>query len=73
MESATTMDQDSLLLILDYAFQPVVNIHTGLVYGFGAFIRNVDKAGYGPIADFFNSMHQLGVLADYRQKLYSVN
>jgi EAL domain-containing protein (putative c-di-GMP-specific phosphodiesterase class I) len=46
MESGTTMDQDSLLHTLDYAFQPIVNIHTGLVYGFEASIRNVDKAGY---------------------------
>jgi diguanylate cyclase (GGDEF)-like protein len=49
---------------LDVAFQPIVNIHTGACYGYEALLRNVEGAGFESIADFLDSCHALGMLAE---------
>ncbi|MBP7461800.1 MAG: GGDEF domain-containing protein [Candidatus Delongbacteria bacterium] len=51
---------------IDYAFQPIVNIHTGITFGFEALLRDYQKAGHSSIQDFFDSA--------YREKtLYQVD
>lgn len=47
---------------LDYAFQPVVNIHSGVCFGYEALVRGVDAAGFASIADFFDQAHADRVL-----------
>jgi len=31
---------------IDYAFQPIVNIHTGVCLGYEVLLRDYDKAGF---------------------------
>jgi EAL domain-containing protein (putative c-di-GMP-specific phosphodiesterase class I)/GGDEF domain-containing protein len=47
---------------LDFAFQPVVNIHTGYCCGYEALLRNTLEAGFQSIGDFFDCCHAQGVL-----------
>ena len=42
---------------IDFAFQPIVNIHTGAVYGFEALIRGTDACGFTNISDFFDAAY----------------
>lgn len=42
---------------IDFAFQPIVNIYTGLCFGFEALLRDFDKAGFGSIQAFFDSAY----------------
>ncbi|MFH0789122.1 MAG: GGDEF domain-containing protein [Pseudomonadota bacterium] len=39
---------------IDYAFQPIVNIHTGICYGVEALMRGQEKAGFQSINNFFD-------------------
>jgi diguanylate cyclase (GGDEF)-like protein len=52
----------SRLSCLDYAFQPIVNIHTGVCYGYEALLRNYEAAGMECIHDFFDQAHHDNVL-----------
>lgn len=47
---------------LDFAFQPVVNIHTGYCCGFEALLRHTERAGFASIGDFFDCCQAQGVL-----------
>ncbi len=47
---------------IDYAFQPIVNIHTGNAFGFEALLRCHRKAGFVSIDDLFNKAHEDGLL-----------
>lgn len=49
---------------LEYAFQPIVHIHTGVCFGFEALLRRVDKAGFASVESFFDAMHAEGVMAE---------
>lgn len=40
---------------LHHAFQPIVNIHTGAVFGFEALLRGWHDAGYDSIGDVFDT------------------
>ena len=51
------------MALVDYAFQPIVNIHTGVCVGFEALLRHVGRAGFPHIQAFFDSAHHDGVLA----------
>lgn len=42
------------LLNIDFAFQPVVNTHTGACYGYEALLRNYKTAGFSSVNGFFN-------------------
>jgi EAL domain-containing protein (putative c-di-GMP-specific phosphodiesterase class I)/GGDEF domain-containing protein len=53
-----------IVAVLDMAFQPIVNIHTGACFGYEALLRNTDAAGFSSIQAFFDACHALGVLAD---------
>lgn len=47
---------------LDYALQPIVNIHTGLSYGVEALLRNVADGGFETINEVFETAHGDGML-----------
>lgn len=48
---------------LDVAFQPIVDIHTGRVFGYEALTRNVQALGFDSPTDFFDRCHEDGQLA----------
>lgn len=45
-----------------FAFQPIVNIHTGRCIGFEALLRNIDRLGYKSISSFFDHAWNKGLL-----------
>lgn len=49
---------------LDFAFQPIVNIHTGFCFGYEALLRNHHEAGFASIQDVFDTCHTKGVLTE---------
>jgi diguanylate cyclase (GGDEF)-like protein len=55
---------------VDYAFQPVVNIHSGICFGYEALLRNVDAAGFDSIAAFFDQAHQDRLLLMVHRELF---
>ena len=59
----------AIVASLEIAFQPIVNIHSGACYGYEALLRNTAEAGFASIADFFDSCHALGILAEMEMEL----
>lgn len=53
---------DAVARAVTFAFQPIVNIHTGQTYAVEALIRNVDKLGFSSIRDFFDYAWNAGIL-----------
>ena len=53
-----TIDTEALY----YAYQPIVNIHTGLTLGFEALLRGYKSAGFESINDVFNTAYDETVL-----------
>ncbi|OHE64475.1 MAG: hypothetical protein A2413_16190 [Treponema sp. RIFOXYC1_FULL_61_9] len=53
---------------LRFALQPIVNIHSGAVYGFEALLRGFEAAGFAEIPELFDAAFKDGVLyaLDYR-------
>lgn len=47
---------------LQFAFQPIVNIHTGFCYGFEALLRGHQAVGFDSIQGLFDAAHEAGVL-----------
>ena len=47
---------------IDYAFQPIVNIHTGNTFGFEALLRCHEEAGFASIDDVFDQAYEQGLL-----------
>lgn len=47
---------------LDYAFQPIVNIHNGNCLGYEVLLRNYQKAGFKEINDIFDEAYNELVL-----------
>ena len=60
---------NEILSVLDMAFQPIVNIHSGACYGYEALLRNTEETGFASIADFFDSCHALGILPQIEMEL----
>jgi len=50
--------------LLDYAFQPIVDSHSGEVYGFEALMRNVGQLGFQTPVDVLNYAADGGFLGD---------
>ncbi|MGQ9805583.1 MAG: GGDEF domain-containing protein [Chlorobiales bacterium] len=48
--------------IIDHAFEPIVNIHTGATFGYEALLRNYQAAGFETIWEFFESAYNEGML-----------
>ncbi|WP_081763523.1 bifunctional diguanylate cyclase/phosphodiesterase [Imhoffiella purpurea] len=61
---ATALDQDAFLArafdALSYALQPIVNVHTGSVYGFEALLRGVGELGFQDIFSLFGYAWEQG-------------
>ena len=53
---------DAVSRAVTFAFQPIVNIHTGRTYAVEALVRNVDKLGFSTIPDFFDYAWNAGIL-----------
>jgi len=47
---------------VDFAFQPIVNIHTGVCYGYEALLRKWETIGFRSIQDFFDQAFDQRVL-----------
>ena len=47
---------------VDFAFQPIINISDGTVYGYELLLRNYENAGFKSIQDFFDTAYEDGVL-----------
>ena len=47
---------------IDYAFQPIVNIHTGNTFGFEALLRCHQEAGFSSIDEVFDKAYYDGLL-----------
>jgi diguanylate cyclase (GGDEF)-like protein len=76
MPSSHTYDlQDSIMSmvryagVLDIAFQPVVDIHTGRVFGFEVLTRNVQALGFATPTEFFDRCCDDGQLAAVEEYL----
>jgi diguanylate cyclase (GGDEF)-like protein len=55
---------------LDYAFQPIVNSHSGVCFAYEALLRNVEQFGFAAIQDFFDACWKAGVLAEIEAALH---
>lgn len=55
-------DWKKLLHRLDFAFQPIIDIHSGSLYGCEALLRGTDKVGFASIDAFFESAYTEGTL-----------
>ena len=49
---------------LTYAFQPIVNVHTGEVYGFEALLREYEALGFAAIPDVFAAVERNGIVVE---------
>jgi EAL domain-containing protein (putative c-di-GMP-specific phosphodiesterase class I)/GGDEF domain-containing protein len=47
---------------LAYAYQPIVNIHTGHCFGVECLLRGQEAGGFGSVGELFDSAYQDGVL-----------
>lgn len=47
---------------LDFAFQPIVSIHTGACFAYEALLRNCENVGYKSIQEFFDAVYHKGAL-----------
>lgn len=71
--SATALPAAWMLAIerLDHAFQPIVNVHSGLCYGYEALLRNVAEAGFPSIPALFDRANEDGVLPQLETELWA--
>lgn len=54
---------------LDYAFQPIVNIHTGAIFGFEALLRGIEPLGFTAVYDLFTVADAQGRLQELERAL----
>jgi len=50
------------LAVLDVAFQPIVDIHSGVTFGVEALLRGTDALGYESIFSFFDRLYEENIL-----------
>jgi EAL domain-containing protein (putative c-di-GMP-specific phosphodiesterase class I)/GGDEF domain-containing protein len=55
--------------VLDVAFQPIVDIHSGVIYGVEALLRGTEMLGFETIHSFFDSLFAEGVLYTFDLRL----
>ena len=53
------------LEILDIAFQPILNIHTGKIFGVESLLRNYQEAGFKSIFSVFDQAFHDGILYNF--------
>lgn len=54
---------------LVYAFQPIVNIDTGIAFGYEALLRGINQTDFGSIAGFFDTAYAYGILEEVESRL----
>lgn len=57
------------LEILDVAFQPIVDIHSGAIFGVEALLRGTDTLGFESIASFFDRLYEENILYTFDLRL----
>jgi len=65
----SVQDWKTALDILDFAYQPIVNAHTGMTYGFEALLRNTQDAGFSSIDAVFDEAYASGNLVEVEKAL----
>ena len=60
---------DRILDVLDYALQPIVDIGTGVVYGYEAQVRNCSQTGAETPDILVDHAHELGFLPELETEL----
>jgi diguanylate cyclase (GGDEF)-like protein len=53
------------LRVLDFAFQPILNIHTGDIFGVEALLRNYEDLGYKTIFELFDDVFSENILYSF--------
>lgn len=53
------------LEILDFAFQPIVNIESGEIYAVEALLRNYKEVGFNTIFSLFDTLYKEGLLYSF--------
>lgn len=61
---------EAMLIGLNHAFQPIVNSHSGVCFGYEALLRNVDRYGFDSIQNFFDACEGDGVLSKMEAALH---
>jgi len=54
-----------ILALLDVAFQPILNIHTGRIFAVESLLRNFKEAGFDSIFAVFDTAYKEGVLYSF--------
>lgn len=49
---------EEVVELIDFAFQPIVSMHTGLCFGVEALLRDYERAGFTSIRDLFNTAYE---------------
>ena len=57
------------LKILDVAFQPIINIHTGKIFAVEALLRNHKEVGFNSIFELFDEVYEDNLLYSFDLKL----
>jgi len=57
------------LEVLDVAFQPIVDIHSGITFGVEALLRGTDTLGYESIFSFFDRLYEENILYTFDVQL----
>jgi len=63
---------DGLKGRLDFVFQPIVNVATGLCFGFEALLRNHESLGFATQQELFDACHAKGVLDAAQLQLWEI-
>ena len=58
-----------VLQALDYGFQPIVNSHSAVAYGYEALLRNVEFTGCRHIAELLDAAYRDGQLVAFEAAL----
>ncbi|MDD5053528.1 MAG: GGDEF domain-containing protein [Sulfuricurvum sp.] len=57
------------LEMLDVAFQPIVDIHSGTIFGVEALLRGTDTLGFETISSFFDRLYEENILYTFDLRL----
>lgn len=57
---------------ISFAFQPIVSVQNGRVFGFEAYLRNYEACGFSSIDDFFDAAYKDGALYDVDLQLRKI-
>jgi EAL domain-containing protein (putative c-di-GMP-specific phosphodiesterase class I)/GGDEF domain-containing protein len=57
------------LEVLDVAFQPIVDIHSGAIFGVEALLRGTDTLGFEDIGSFFDRLYEENILYTFDLRL----